>query len=196
MPYDYTDAPPPRELELIPHGTIATITLHIRPGGVGEDAMLTRTKSGDAEMLILVFVVADGPYKGRKFWEYFILEGVSDGHAKSAEISRGVIKGILDSAFGLKPDDKSGQARAKRTKRLGELEGLFFIAKIGVERGKPKADRSKDSWPDKNILAAVITPDRKEWRPVDQPTLLLDGAHTSQATSQAASESPATPAIP
>ena len=70
MPYDYTDAPPPRDMELIPHGTIATLVLHIRPGGVGEDGMLKRSKAGDAEMLDIEFIVADGPHKDRKFWEY------------------------------------------------------------------------------------------------------------------------------
>jgi len=180
MPYDYTNAPPPRDFDLIPHNSVATVGLHIRPGGVGEDNALTRTKSGDAEMLSCQFTVTDGPFKGRKFWENWILEGVSDGHARSAEINRGTIKAILDSAFGIKPDDKGLQARAARTKRLGELEGLVFIAKIGVEKGKPKPDGS-GNWPDRNILAGVITPDRKEWHPLDQHNLPLDGKHEAQA---------------
>ena len=62
MPYDYTDAPPSRDIELIPHGTIATVVLHIRAGNVGEDGMLKRSKMGDCEMLDCEFVVLDGPY--------------------------------------------------------------------------------------------------------------------------------------
>ena len=41
MAYDYSDAPPP-QFEVIPHGTTASCVLHIRPGNVGEDGLLTR----------------------------------------------------------------------------------------------------------------------------------------------------------
>ena len=169
MPYDYTDAPPPRDMELIPHPTIATCALHIRAGGVGEDGMLKRSKDGACEMLDCEFTIADGPYKGRKFWEYWVLAGTTDGHAKSADINRGTLKAILDSAFGLKPDDVSPQARAARTVSLKQFEGMTFIGKIGIEKGKPKNDGTGESWPDKNVLAAVITPDKKEWHATEQP---------------------------
>jgi len=67
MPFDYSDAPPP-QFELIPHGTIATVVLHIRAGNAGEDGMLKRSKDGSCEMLDCEFAVTDGPFKGRKFW--------------------------------------------------------------------------------------------------------------------------------
>ena len=73
MPYDYTDAPPHVRFELIPHGTIATVS-HENPRRRcrrGRHAQARR--SGDCEMLDLEFAVVDGPYKGRKFWEYFDL---------------------------------------------------------------------------------------------------------------------------
>src|SRR6516162_2978023 len=180
MPYDYTDAPPPRDMELIPHGTIATCVLHILAGGVGEDGMLKRSKAGDAEMLSCEFTLADGPHKGRKCWEYMILSGTTSGHAKSADINRGTLKAILDSALGLKPDDVSPQTRSARTVSLKQFEGMTFIAKIGIEKGGTKNDGSGE-WPDKNILAGVITPDRKEWRPVEQPPPFNGGGSPSAA---------------
>src|SRR5262245_32290268 len=149
MPYDYTEAPTQRDIDLIPHGTIATVVMHIRPGGFGEDGMLKRSKAGDCEMLDVEFSVTDGPYKSRKFWENFILEGSTSGHAKSVDINRGTIKAIRDSAHGLKPDDTSPQARAVRTKTLGQLEGLSFIARIGIEKGRPKGNDNTEFWPDK-----------------------------------------------
>jgi hypothetical protein len=173
MPYDYSDAPPPQP-DLIPHGTIATVVLHIRAGGIGEDGMLTRSKDGGCEMLNCELAVADTIHKGRKFWEYLILEGTTDGHAKSIGINRNTLKAILDSALGLQPDDVSPQARATRTVRLSRFEGMTFIAKIGIEQGKPKKDGG-GNWPDKNILAGVITPDRREWHPIEQPQLPLNG---------------------
>jgi hypothetical protein len=98
MAYDYSEAPQPRELELIPHGTIATVQLTIRAGNAGEDGLLKRSKDGMCEMLDCEFIVVDGPYTKRKFWERMILAGTTDGHAKAAEVSRGRLRTILESA--------------------------------------------------------------------------------------------------
>jgi len=178
MPYDYTDAPPP-QFEPIPQGTTATVVMHIRAGNAGEDGMLKRSKDGGCEMLDVEFVVADGPYKSRKFWEYLILAGTTDGHAKSAEINRSTLKAVLDSALGLKPDDASPHARAARTVSLKQFDGMTFIAKIGIEKGGAKNDGSGENWPDKNILAGVITPDREGWHPVEQPPPFNGGGASS-----------------
>ena len=191
MPYYYTDAPPSRDIELIPYGTIATVVLHIRAGNVGEDGLLKRSKMGDCEMLDCEFVVLDGPHTNRKFWMNFILEGTTDGHAKAAEISRGTLRSILDSALGLKPDDAGPQARAARTVSLRQFDNMTFIAKIGIEKGRPKNDGTGENWPDKNIIAAVITPDKKEWHPVEQPPPFNGG--NAQATASAASSGSALP---
>jgi len=166
MPYDYTDAPPP-QFELIPQDTVATVTMHIRAGGVGEDGMLKRSAKGDCEMLDCEFVVTDGACAKRKFWQYFVLEGTTDGHAEAAKISRGTLKAIIDGVLGLKPDDASAEARAARTVSVKWFDGKSFIAKIGIEKGGP--DGKGGVYNDKNRLAGVITPDKKEWHPVEQP---------------------------
>jgi hypothetical protein len=191
MPYDYTDAPPPRDIELIPHGTIAAVSMHVRAGGVGEDGKLKRAKSG-AEMLDLEFVVVDGPHAKRKFWEYMTLSGPTDGHAKAAEISRHTLRTIIESARGIKPDDISPQARAARTVSLKDFDNLTFIAKIGVEKGKARNDNSGENWADNNILAAVITPDKKEWHPVEQPPPFNSGGGAAPSSTTPASAPPVT----
>jgi hypothetical protein len=168
MPFDYTDAPLP-QFELIPQGTIATVSLHIRAGNAGEDGLLKRSKDGGCEMLDLECTIVDGPFKGRKLWQNMVLMGTTDGHAKAADISRGMLKAILDSALGLKPDDVSPQARAARTVDLKQFEGMTFIAKIGIEKGAAKNDGSGGFWDDKNDIAGVITPDKTGWHPVEQP---------------------------
>src|SRR5262245_6921314 len=188
--YDYSDAPPP-QFEVIPHGTTATFVLHIRAGNVGEDGTLTRSKDGGCEMLVSELSIADGPYKGRKLFERWILAGTTDGHAKSADINRSTLKAILDSALGLKPDDLSPQARAARTVSLKQFEGMSFC-RIGIEKGGPRNDGSGENWPDKNILAGVITPDKKDWKPVEQPPPFNGGGSGAQA---AAAPSSATPPI-
>jgi hypothetical protein len=184
MPYDYTDAPLPPKIELIPANTIATVVLHIRTGNAGEDGVLKRSKNGACEMLDCEFVVADGPHKGRKFWEYLIIRGTTDGQAQVADGSKRTLKAILDSALGLKPDDVSPEARAARTVSLKQFEGMTFIAKIGEEKGGPIKNKPGEFYPDKNILAGVITPDKAGWKPVEQPPPFNGGG--SSAPSAAA----------
>ena len=181
-PYDYSEAPPP-QFEMIPHGTTTTFVIHIRAGDVGEDGLLTRSKDGGCEMLVSELAIVDGPYKGRKLFERWILAGTTDGHAKSADINRSTLKAILDSALGLKPDDLSPQARAARTVDLKQFEGMSFIGRIGIEKGRPRNDGSGENWPDKNVLAAVITPDKKDWHPVEQPPPFNGGGGGAQAAS-------------
>jgi len=168
MPYDYTDAPPPRAPDLIPD-TTATISMHIRAGGIGEDGMYKRSGNGECEGLELEFTVIDGPYKGRKFWDNFmLLSGTTDGQKGMADTNRLILKAILDSSLGLDPNDKSAEARAARTVSTVRFQDIPFIAKIGIEKGGPN---KKDGgfWPDKNCLAGVVTKDKKEWHPVEQP---------------------------
>jgi len=58
---------------------------------------------------------------------------------------------------------------------------MSFIGRIGIEKGRPRNDSSGENWPDKNILAAVITPDKKEWHPVEQPPPFNGGGGGAQA---------------
>jgi len=172
MPYDYTDAPPPRDFEIIPAGEIATVSLHIRPGGAGEDGLLKRGKEGTCEMLDTELTILNGKFKGRKFWEYMVVSGTTDGHAQAADITRGMLKAIIDSAKGLMPDDISAEARAARTVNLKDFEGMCFMVKLGIEKGVPKKDSAGnftgENYADKNVIGSVITKDKKEWKPVEQ----------------------------
>ena len=195
MPFDYSTAPPPRDFELIPRDTVMTLSTHLRPGGAGEGGLLKRNAKGDCEMLDVEFTVVDGPYKSRKFWEYFVVNGTTDGHSQAVEISHGRLKAILDSALGLKPDDMSPQARAARTVDYKDFEGKTFLGKIGIEKGGPKIDKATgkptgENWNDKNVLLAVITPDKKEWHHVEQPPPFTGSGEG------AAAPTPAAPAAP
>jgi len=172
MPYDYTDAPPPRDFEVIPANEIVTVSLHLRYGGAGEDGVLKRSKLGDCEMLDIEFTILDGKYKGRKFWQLMVIAGTTDGHAQAADITRGMLKAIIDSAKGLMPDDISAETRAARTVSLKGFEGLCFMVKLGIEKGGPKKDsagkNTGENYADKNVIGSVITKDKKDWKPVEQ----------------------------
>src|SRR2546430_1202481 len=118
MAYDYTDAPEQRGDGPIPADTIATVQLTIRPGGAGEGGLLKRSKDGACEMIDAAFVIVDGPHAKRKLWENLVIAGTTDGHAKAAEISRGKLRAMLESARGIKPSDTGAEARKARTAEL------------------------------------------------------------------------------
>ena len=182
MPFDYSQAAEPRDFsELIPHNTIATTQMRIRPGNAGPDGLYKRTAKGDAEGLDSEFVVLDGPYAKRKFWDFFLLAGTTDGQKEMVVTNRGRLKKILESARGIKKGDTSAENLAKYQAEDKDFDNIVFIAKIGLKKGEPKNDGSGGSWPDKNYLAAAIGPDHKEWHPVEQPPPFNGGGAAAAA---------------
>jgi hypothetical protein len=152
---------PQRSFDLIPAGTIATVQMVIRAGGCGEDSWLKRFGDGSAEGLDCEFTVVDGEYVKRKVWQTMILSGATDGQAQAAEISRKLLRGIVESAFGIRPDDASEAAQQKRKVDLAGFNNLRFIARITIEKSRDPA------YDDKNKVSAV-TPDMKVWKAVEQ----------------------------
>jgi hypothetical protein len=192
MAYDFNSASEQRSGELIPDGTIVACHLTIRPGNSGEGGWLKRSKAGDSMALDCEFTVTEGPHAKRKFWSLFTMEGTTEGHQKAADISASRIRAILESAYGIRPDDESDAAKSKRRlNSWGDLDGLRFIAKVGIEKGK-------DGYKDKNSLAEVITPDRKQWAKVEQVAKQQGfqqvGAAAQAAQANAASQVAAKPA--
>jgi hypothetical protein len=158
--YDFNEAETQRNV--IPDGTIAIVRMTVRPGSAGEGGWLRRSKDGGSEALDCEFVVLDGPFAKRKFWTLFTIAGTTPGHAEAANISAAKLRAILESARGIKPDDTSDAARqARRIGSYGDLNGLSFIARIGVEP-------PQNGYKAKNRLDHVVTPDEKAWHPVTQ----------------------------
>src|SRR5262249_32538447 len=196
MPFDYSQAADPRDFsELIPHNTLASVLMRIRLGGVGEDGLLKRAAKGDAEVLDCEFVVVDGPYVKRKFWDSFLVQGTTPGQQEMVHTNHGRLKKILESARGIKPGDTSEQALAAYKADYKDFDNMIFIAKIGVRKGEPKNDGSGEKWPDKNYLAAAIGPDHKDWHPVEQPAPFNGGGAAAAAApaSAPADSKPITP---
>jgi hypothetical protein len=106
----------------------------------------------------------------------------------------GTRKAILQSARGIKEGDRSPQARAAYVADLKDFDGLMFLAKIGVEKGKPKNDGSGENYADKNVLAAVITPDKAGWHPVTQAPPFDGGGGNGSAAPGSSPPSGAPPA--
>ena len=155
---DYNDAPEQRSGDLIPNGTICKLIMTIRPGGESSsDGWLTESKTSDSVYINAEFTVTDGPFARRKLWQNLTMAGgkTNDkGESIAANISRATLRAILESARNILPTDMSEAAMAKRrVQGFSEFEGLEFIAKVGVEKGK-------DGYQDKNKIAAIVTPDK------------------------------------
>src|SRR5262245_24202690 len=173
MVFDYNTASEQRSFDVIPDKTIAVCQLVIRPGDAGEGGIMKRSKDGGCEMLDCEIVVVDGPHAKRKFFENIVTSGTTDGHAQAVDITNRKLRAILESARGIKPADVSEAAKKARVAEFGDFDGIRFIARIGVE--PPKGDYRA-----KNFIAMVITPEMREWHPVDQvtPTPKPSGGNT------------------
>lgn len=160
---DFNNAPKQRdEFELIPDGTIVPVQMTIRPGHAGDGGWLKRSNSGECLMIDAEFVVTEGDFAKRKFWSTMVVDGTTDGQKKAVEISVARVRAILESSRGINPADESASALEKRRiSSYGDLDGLRFWAVVGIEKGK-------DGYKDKNGLKAVVTPDRREWRALEQ----------------------------
>jgi hypothetical protein len=163
MAFDFNTAGEQRTFDVVPDRTIAVVQLNIRAGDAGEAGILKRSKTGEAEGLDCELIVVGGSYDKKKFWEWMTVSGTTDGHAEAADISRRKLRAILESARGIKPADVSEVAKKARVADYADFDGIRFLAQIGVEP-------AKGDYRAKNFLAQVITPDRKEWQPVEQVT--------------------------
>ncbi len=158
---DLNTAEPQRGFDLIPTGTIATVQMMIRNGGIGEGGWLKKSSDGGSEGLDCEFVIVDGEFAKRKIWQLLLLNGTTDGHHVAAEISRTFLRSIMESARGVSKRDVSEAAQLKRKADLEDFQNIRFVGRVYVEKSKDP------NFPDKNRLMPV-TPDSKQWRAVEQ----------------------------
>ena len=161
MTFDYNQATEQRAFDVIEDRTEAVVQLNIHPGNAGEGGWLTRSKDGQSEGLDCELTVVEGPHTKKKFWVRLTLDGQSDGHKQAGSISRGVLRAILESARGIKPADISEAAKKARVAEYADFDGIRFMCRVGVEP-------AKGEFRAKNFLAEVITPDKKDWHPIEQ----------------------------
>jgi hypothetical protein len=161
MAYDFNTASEQRSFDVIADKTIAVVQLNIRPGDAGENGLLKRSRTGTSEGLDCELVVVGGPNDKRKFWDWMTISGTTDGHATAADITHRKLRAIIESARGIKPTDVSEAAKKARVVEYADFNGIRFLAQIGVEP-------AKGDYRAKNFLAQIITPERKEWQPVEQ----------------------------
>jgi hypothetical protein len=91
-----------------------------------------------------------------------VIDGPTPGHAESKRINFVRLRAILDSAYGFHQDDKSDAAvPARAVKGWGDFDQLRFVARVGIE--PPQA-----GYGPKNNVEEIITPERQEWRRLEQ----------------------------
>jgi hypothetical protein len=160
--FDFNSDGKQRSFDVIPANTICNLQMTIRPGSAGEDGYLTEAADGGSQGLDAEFVVVDGQYAKKKLWQRFTLTGTTPGHDEAKRISRDTLRAILESARGIKFNDKGEAAEAARkVSGWGDFDGLRFVARIGV---RPP----KDNFPAKNVIMEVVTPERQGWRQLEQ----------------------------
>jgi hypothetical protein len=160
--FNFNDAGEQKSFDVIPAGTICILQLTIRRGGAGDDGWLKRSANGASEGLDCEFTVTEGQYAKRKLWQLFTVRGTTPGHAEAGEISRNTFRAILESARGIKPSDTSEAAQAARkVSSWADFDQLRFMARLGV---RPP----QDTYPAKNTISEVITPDRQNWKRPEQ----------------------------
>jgi hypothetical protein len=164
MPIDLSKTSTPFDPgALIPSGTAAPMQVFTKPGGHGENGLLTpaETKKGRSAYLHLEFVITAGPHKGRKLWKRSTVEG--DDHAAAAAITFDLLGSLARSAYNFSATDTGAEVDAKlKNFDYGGLNKLRVIGKIGVERGGVN-ETTGDKYPDRNTVVAGVTKDAKEW---------------------------------
>lgn len=151
--------------DLIPANTLVKVSLTIRPGGAGPEGWLTQSRTSSALYLNTEAVVLEGPHARRRIYTRIGFKGKSvneRGEDSYANRGRALIRGILESARGIKASDQSEAARAARMIRsLGDLNGLDFVAKVGVEK-----DRNNPDDAGRNVIKAAIGPEHAQYATV------------------------------
>jgi hypothetical protein len=160
---DYSNAAPQQDFgSLIPAGTVAKVRMTIKRGGYDDPARgwtggyATCKRSTGAIYLNCQFTILEGEYAGRIVWSLIGLH--SPNGDKWKDLGESFMKAILNSARGFAEDDKSPEAAAARQiDSFAELDGIVFIARIGVEKDKEtKQDKG-------NVITIAIPKGHKDY---------------------------------
>lgn len=195
--FDYNDAEAQQGgFDLIPKGTLVRVRMTVKPGGHDNPAQgwtggyATESFDTGSVYLACEFVVLEGQYAKRKMWSNIGLHS-NKGPTWQA-MGRSLIRGILNSARNVHPQDNSPQAAAaRRIQGFHELDGIEFLARVDVEKDAKGEDR--------NVVKLAVEPDHKDYASLmgAAPRVSPGGAPaapTSGAPSNPAYQAPQRPA--
>lgn len=159
---------------LIPVGTLVKVMLQVQPGSFGENGWLTRSPFTGSVYLKVQLKILEGDYKNRIIYERIGIQGTKqddNGNDRWGTVGRSQLRAIIESAYGILPNDQSEAAQKRRQLSGFEaLNGLVFAIKVGKEKKRPETDTQY------NNMAKIITPDKADYRQVmgETATLLAD----------------------
>lgn len=170
---NFADADEQQGFDVIPNRTPVKVHMKIKPGGYNDPAQgwtggfATRSDKTGAVYLACEFTVIGGRYNKRKVFSNIGLE--SPKGPKWGQMGRSFIRAALESAQGVKADDKSERAMtARRINGIGDLDGLEFAALVEV-------DKPQEGFEEKNIIQTVVGVGHKDY------AALMDGSGVASA---------------
>jgi hypothetical protein len=156
-------------LEVVPAGTLVALVMKIRAGTIGVEGLCKRSSKGDSEGVDVEYTVKGGEHDSRKIYAFQILDGVTAGHAKAAEITRALLRAIFEAVNAIDPKDTSPEADARRNSAtLAGFNGATFLATLEVEVGGKRPD-GNGNYRDKNVIGKVLRVGDKGYCKLDQP---------------------------
>lgn len=195
---DFNDAEQQQGFDLIPKGTTVKVRMTIKPGGHDDPAQgwtggyATESFDTGSVYLACEFVVLEGPFAKRKMWSNIGLQ--SRKGPTWGQMGRSLIRGLLNSARNVHPQDNSPQAAsARRIQGFHELDGIEFLARVDVEKDAKGEDR--------NVVKLAVEPDHKDYAPLMGVTSKVPvsgsvGAPAPTAPQQSTTQRPAAPGKP
>jgi hypothetical protein len=170
MPINLNDVEPQRDRTLAPSG-IYVLKIRVKPGSNG--GWLRAAKNQRTHMLAMEYTIVGGDYSGKTILDWITIEldetddvdlpvieaDKLDNYRKSVRMGLIKLRAIVDSAFGLDPNDTSDAAKKKRNlEDYDALNGLKFLAQVEQRPASGKYGPS-------NVVDFVITPDLPDWKP-------------------------------
>jgi len=175
------------DFETIPEDTIVTLVMMVRPGGAGPNGWLKQGQpnaksSGGWQYMDCEFVVEGGDFDKRKVWQNMMWDCIGPvDQAKAdqtANITKKLVRAMLESARNIHPDDESPAAQtARQINDFDDFNGLTFRAKLKIEKGGAKGDGTM--YPDKNQIKCAVTSDMTGYNASAAAIGTADGAVTA-----------------
>jgi hypothetical protein len=170
MPLDLSDAGPQTSRDPIPPG-VYRLRAKLKIGTAGTDFVLHPSKNSPLLGVSLECNVIGGEHAGRKIFDWISAEldennlpvvvapEKLENWKTAVRMGRAKLAAIIDSAIGLRADDRSDAAQARRRQfdDYGKLDGLCFYAQVEIRpaRGQFQA---------RNEIYFVVTPDLPDYR--------------------------------
>ena len=166
-----------QDRSLMPPGA-CWVKARIRPGNASDDGLLRLAKNQYSLMLDLeCTVIDDNEWRGKKIFDLVTCDlveyeasndplatppldaGKRANLETSVRMGRSKLKAMINSAYGLKPNDDSAEARTRRTiESFNAFNGLCYMVQVEVQP-------ARDSFKERNVIDFIVEPGDPAYRP-------------------------------